>query len=361
MKMVSGIRFGIYSGPFPMLSSMQTKRTGLCAKWLGSDRMLAKRTRVHALTRQGANRKKRGLWYNLTKYRYLHLLAFIPVLYFLVFKYLPMYGIIIAFKNVVYIGSISDLMAQPWVGFENFRRFFSSIYFTRLIRNTVLISGYRILFTFPIPILFAIMLNELRAKRFKRVVQTITYMPHFFSWVIVAGLVSMLLSPTLGPLNELIRQISGESISFLTSPKYFRSVLVVSSVWKELGWNAIIYLAAIAGIDTELYEAAMIDGASRLRQTIHITIPGVASIASIMLILSVGKLFGENFEQIFNMYNTAVYEVADVFETYVYRAGLVEAKYSYTAAIGFFQSVLSLVMVVLANVGAKKMGAEGIW
>lgn len=295
------------------------------------------------------------------KYRYLHLMMLPCILFFLIFKYIPMYGLIIAFKDYDAVGGFWGILSAPWVGLENFRRFFSSIYFGRLLRNTLLISIYRLIFSFPAPIIMAILINEIRNTKFKRAVQTITYMPHFLSWVIVSGLLIVLLSPTSGPVAELYRQLGMEPVTFLSDTRYFRSLLVMSEVWKSVGWGTIIYLAAITGIDQEIYEAATVDGASRIQKIFKITLPQMSDIISIMLILAVGKILDENFEQVFNMYSPAVYEVADVFETYVYRTGILNAQYSYSAAVGVFKSVVSLILVLVSNKIAQMLGNEGIW
>lgn len=295
-----------------------------------------------------------------TKYKWLHLMALPGIVYFLVFKYLPMGGLIIAFKNYKGVGGVAGIFTAEWVGFAQFERFFSSIYFTRLMRNTLLISIYRLIFSFPCPIFLAVLINEITNTKFKRTVQTISYMPHFLSWVVVAGLLSTLLS-TSGPVNEALAALGLDKIYFLSDTRYFRSVLVVSEIWKGIGWGSIIYLAAITGIDPQIYEAAAIDGASRWQRILHITIPSIKETIAIMLILQVGKILNENFEQIFNLYNPSVYEVADVFETYVYRIGLVNQQYSYSAAVGLFKSVISLVLVVTTNRVAKRMGNEGLW
>lgn len=296
-----------------------------------------------------------------TKYKYLHILALPCVLYFIVFKYLPMYGIIIAFKDYSGSGGFWGIIDSEWVGLLQFRRFFNSVYFYRLTRNTLLISGYRLIFGFPMPILLALLLNEIRNIHFKKTVQTITYMPHFLSWVVVAGLVTTFLSPTSGPLNILLKQFGIEPIYFLGEKKYFRSILVISSIWKEIGWSSIIYLAAIAGIDPTLYEAATMDGARKWQKIWHITLPSIKEIIVIFLILAVGRILDENFEQILNLYNELVYEVADVYETYVYRQGLVEGLFAYSAAVNLFKAVISLIMVYGTNKIAKRIGAEGLW
>jgi putative aldouronate transport system permease protein len=272
-----------------------------------------------------------------------------------------MYGVSIAFKNYEPVGGFWGILNSPWVGLDNFRRFFSSIYFGRLLRNTLLISLYRLIFSFPAPIIMAILINEINSTIFKRAVQTITYMPHFLSWVIVSGLLIVLLSPVSGPIKYMADVFGVKPVNFLSDARYFRSLLVASEIWKGVGWGTIIYLAAITGLDQEIYEAATIDGATRIQRIFHITLPQLMPIISIMLILAVGRILDENFEQIFNMYNPSVYEVADVFETYVYRTGIANSQYSYSAAVGLFKSVVSLLIVSLSNKVAHMLGGEGLW
>lgn len=284
------------------------------------------------------------------------------VVYLIMFKYLPMSGLVIAFKNYRGVtNGFAGIFQSPWVGLKNFERFFSSIYFGRLLGNTLLISFYRLVFSFPMPIIFALLLNELNGRVFKRTVQTISYLPHFLSWVVISGLLTALLSTDGGPINALIKSLGGKPIMFLGNERYFRSVLVISGIWQTVGWSSIVYLAAISGLPTEQYESAQLDGATRFQKMWHITLPGIKEIIAIFLILNVGRILDENFEQIYNLYSPAVYRVADVFETYVYRSGIGEAQFSYSAAVGLFKSLASLILVVLTNGAAKKLGSEGIW
>ena len=307
-------------------------------------------------------RKRSGILYFFKKYWMLNLILLPGLIYFVIFKYIPMYGIVIAFKDYQGgSGGFLGMMTADWRGFQYFKMFFGSVYFGRLLRNSLLISVYRLAFSFPAPIILALLLNELRNLRFKRVMQTITYMPHFLSWVVVSSFMIILLSPSSGPINGLLNRMGINSIFFLNDTRYFRSVLVISEIWKSVGWGTIIYLAAITGVDQELYEAARIDGANRWQQTLRITLPGIKETIAILLILAVGRILDENFEQIFNLYSPPVYEVADVFETYVYRQGVLQAQFSYTTAVGLFKSVSSLVLVMTSNFIAKRLGSEGIW
>jgi putative aldouronate transport system permease protein len=297
----------------------------------------------------------------LYRYRFYHLLVLPGLLYFLVFRYLPLFGLVIAFKDYRGMGGVLGIFQSRWVAFLNFTNLFTSHYFWRLMRNTLIISSYRLIVEFPAPILLALLLNEVRFRRFKRVVQTITYLPHFVSWVVIAGLMAMLLSTQNGPVNALIARLGGKPVFFLADTSWFRTILVLSSTWKGVGWSSIVYLAAIASIPLEEYEAAEIEGASRLQKAWFITLPSIAFIIAIFLILRVGSIIEENFDQIFNLYNPAVYEVADVFETYVYRRGIIQSDFSYATAVGLFKSVVSLGLVVAANRGARALGQESLW
>ena len=311
--------------------------------------------------RPAPSRARRFL-HNVTHYRYLHLMVLPGLAFFLLFKYVPMYGIIIAFKNYKgAAGGFSAIMSAPWIGLKNFEIFFNSLYCERVFKNTIYLSLLRLIFSFPAPILLALMINEIRANWFKRTVQTITYMPYFLSWVVVAGLLNTLLSPDNGAINALIKMAGGQPVYFLTSKQWFRPILIISEIWKNIGYGSIVYLAAITGIDQEQYEAARVDGANKLQQIIHITIPALSEIIAIMLILQIGKMFDDNFDQIFNLYSPSVYEVSDVFETYIYRNGIQQSKFSYSAAVGLVKSVLALAMIVFSNKASKKLGAQGLF
>ena len=311
--------------------------------------------------RPAPSRGRRFL-HNVTHYRYLHLMVLPGLAFFLLFKYVPMYGIIIAFKNYKgAAGGFSAIMSAPWIGLKNFEIFFNSLYCERVFKNTIYLSILRLIFSFPAPILLALMINEIRANWFKRTVQTITYMPYFLSWVVVAGLLNTLLSPDNGAINTMIKMAGGQPVYFLTSKQWFRPILIISEIWKNIGYGSIVYLAAITSIDQEQYEAARVDGANKLQQIIHITLPALSEIIAIMLILQIGKMFDDNFDQIFNLYSPSVYEVSDVFETYVYRNGIQQSKFSYSAAVGLVKSVLALAMIVFSNKASKKLGAQGLF
>lgn len=286
-------------------------------------------------------------------------IALIPgIAFLLLFKYTPMYGIVIAFKD---FNIFDGMAASPWVGWKNFDKLFSSSSFMQVFRNTLLISVYKIAFLFPLPIVIAVLLNELRSVVFKRSVQTVIYLPHFLSWVIVSGLFMDLLSTNGGIVNKTIVALGGEPIRFFMDSSIFRTVLVSTAGWKEVGWNTIIYLAALAGIDPGLYEAAKIDGASKWRQIVHITLPGLVPIILLMFILRLGYVLEAGTEQILVMYNPSVYNVADVIGTYVYRIGLGEQDYSFSTAVGVFESVVAFILILSGNGLARKFFGRGIW
>ncbi|WP_020579266.1 ABC transporter permease [Actinopolymorpha alba] len=291
------------------------------------------------------------------RYRWIYALILPTVIYFVLFAYLPMIGLQIAFKDFkVFAG----MWESPWVGLEHFRTMFGSEKFPELIRNTLLISFYRILFGFPVPIIFALLLNEVRRMWFKRGVQTVTYFPHFLSWVVFAGIVINILGPT-GIVNTLLVNTGGDRINFLTNPDSFRAVLVLTGIMKEFGWGAIIYLAALSSIDPELYEAARVDGARKLRQIWHVTLPGLRPVMAVLLVLSLGGLLDAGFDQVFQLQNGAVLEVGDIIDTYVYRAGLLEAQFELATAVGLFKGVVGLAMIVSANWVLRRMGQRSIW
>ncbi|MGQ9630638.1 MAG: ABC transporter permease [bacterium] len=292
--------------------------------------------------------------------RYLFLLLTPIVVWYIVFRYVPIAGSVIAFKDYKYSRGI---WGSAWVGLKHFRMLFQSPEFFRIFRNTVLISIYKLVFAFPAPIALALMLNEVKVATYKRAVQTVTYIPYFISWVVYGGLVATILSPTYGMVNTVMRSLGLKPIFFMADPRLFRSLLVVTSILKESGWGAIIYLAAIAGIDPQLYEAAIVDGANKWQQMWHITLPGISSTVVVLLIIRIGYLLDVGFEQIFVMYNPTVYEVADVIETYTYRVGILQGRFAFTTALGLFKSVLGFCLVIIANQIARKIsgGERGIW
>ena len=297
----------------------------------------------------------------LRRHGFFYLLLAPGILYFFVFHYLPMFGVIIAFKDILPFEGLEGVFRAPWVGLKHFRRFLSSYYFVRLMRNTISISLLRMVFGFPAPIVLALMFNEVRNRKYLRVSQTISYLPHFMSAVILASLVRFIFSVDHGPVNGILEKLGREPVFFLQSPRHFVAILVGSGVWQGVGWGSIIYLAAITGIDQQLYQAAIIDGAGKIRQMLHITLPGISAIISIMLILSVGNILNAGFEQIYLLYSPSVYEVADIIDTYVFRDGIENSNYSFATAVGLFKSVIAVFLIGLTNRIANKLGYEGIW
>lgn len=298
------------------------------------------------------------LWKHVCANKTLYLMLVPGIIYYLIFHYASMGGIIIAFKDFDIFSGIWD---SEWVGLKHFRQLFESDTFFRIFRNSLCISFYKLAVCFPVPIILAIMLNEVRNRFFQRTLQTVVYLPYFLSWVVIAGIVTNLLSPSDGIINVLIKSFGGASVNFLASKEMFRTILVLSDLWHGMGWNTIIFLAALTNIDPELYEAAKVDGAGKLQRIWHITLPGLKSTIIVLLLMKIGNLMNNGFEQIFLLYNPNVYEVADVFETYVYRIGLVEARYDFSTAVGLFKSAVSFVMLVGANRLARLFGERGIF
>ncbi|MCL2833548.1 MAG: ABC transporter permease subunit [Treponema sp.] len=286
-----------------------------------------------------------------------YLLAVLGIAYYIIFHYMPMYGAIIAFKT--YRPSLG-IMGSPWVGFENFISFFKSIYFSRLVRNTVAISVLELIFAFPAPIILALLLNEIRSRSFKRIVQTITYIPHFISIIVVCGMIMDFFSYN-GLINNIITAFGGKPTIFLLDPKYFRPIYVGSGIWQSVGWGTIIYLAALSNIDLELYDAAMVDGAGRLRQAWHVTLPGIIPTIMILLILRIGSLMSVGYEKILLLYNANTYETADVISTYVYRRGLLNGDYSFASAVGLFNSVINFALLISSNKLSNKLTESSLW
>lgn len=281
----------------------------------------------------------------------LYIMVLPLVVYYVVFHYLPMGGLIMAFEN---FKPKLGLWGSPFVGLSNFKDFFSSIYFGRTVTNTLAISGLELLISFPATILFALLLNEIGSQKFKRTVQTISYMPHFISMVVVAGLIMDFCS-SRGLVAQIVSLFTGEAVNLLGKPEYWRPVYIISGLWKELGFGSIIYLAALSGVDQQLYEAAAIDGATRFKQTIHVTLPGIAPTIIIMLILKIGQIMSVGYEKTILLYNPQVYETADIISSYVYRKGLLEFNYGYSTAVGMFNSVINLILLVTANKISRKM------
>ncbi|MBB6732733.1 sugar ABC transporter permease [Cohnella sp. CBP 2801] len=287
----------------------------------------------------------------------LYLFLLPGIAYFIIFKYLPMYGIIIAFQDY---SPFLGIAGSEFVGLKHFVRFFTDDEFVRVFRNTILISLYKLVFGFPVPILLALMLNEVRIRWFNKTMQTLVYIPHFFSWVIFGGIVIQALSPT-GIVNAILHLFGMDPVLFLGHKEYFRSIVVISDILKESGWASIVYLAAIAGVDPTLYEAARMDGAKKWREIWHITLPGIRNTIIILLILRLGSVLELGVQQVFMLYNPLVYDVGDIIDTYVYRVGLTEQKYSFATAVGLFQSVVGLILIYISNGLSKRFGGGGLW
>ncbi|MBO9610991.1 MAG: sugar ABC transporter permease, partial [Paenibacillaceae bacterium] len=279
------------------------------------------------------------------------------LVYIAVFNYVPMYGITIAFKEFNFSKGI---LGSPWVGFDNFDRMFQSG-FSRVLRNTMVISLLKIVCVFGGSILFALLLNEIRGKRFKRLTQNISYLPHFLSWVIIGSILTEMLSPSTGVVNRAIAHFGGTPIYFLADRNWFLAIVVASDVWQSVGWGSIVYLAAIASIDPQLYESAKMDGAGRFRRMFSITVPSIMNVVVIMLLLQVGHILNAGFDQIFNLYNFKVYEVADILDTFAYRIGLEKGDYSLSTAISLFKNVVGLALVLVVNKMANRFGHTGLW
>ena len=302
--------------------------------------------------------KGRHILRDLWRYRFLYLLALPGLLFMVVFRYIPMPGIIIAFQD---FSVAKGFLRSPWLGLENFTRLFSSPDFWVILRNTLTISALGLVFLFPAPIVLALLLNELKSQPFKRGLQTVYYLPHFLSWVIVVSLTYFFLSTEVGVINKAILALGGTKIPFLLDSQYFYPMLIVQGLWKGVGWGTIIYLAAMAGLDPALYEAAQIDGAGKWAQIRHVTIPGIMPTVRILFILNMGGLLSTNFEQVWLMQNAMILDVAEVIDTYVYRTGVTMGQFSYTTAVGLFKSVIGLILILSANWFAKRNGEEGVW
>lgn len=298
------------------------------------------------------------LYKTILKYKFLYALMVPGIIWYIIYRYLPMFGLLIAFKEYNFALGIWN---SPWVGMKYFNYLFSSSEFYTVLRNTVLINIYNLIYGFPAPIILALLLNELKNMLFKRSIQTVIYFPHFLSWVVFGGIIIQFLSPNEGFVNQIIKYFGGEPIFFLTQSQYFRSILVGTNILKEAGWGTIIYLAALASVEQEQYEAATVDGANRWQKLIHITLPGISNVIIIMLILKVGYLLDVGFEQIFIMYNPAVYDVSDVLSTYIYRVGIQDLRFSLTTALGLFQAVIGFLLIYGVNKIAKKHSDVSMW
>nr|WP_254777008.1 ABC transporter permease subunit [Paenibacillus sp. yr247] len=304
------------------------------------------------------SRSKSTTWKKMLQYRYMYVLVLPGLFYFLIFKIVPFWGLAAAFQDY---SPLLGIFHSKWVGFKHFTDLFQYEHFYILFRNTLLINIFSLVFLFPLPILLAVMLNEVRHEVFKRINQSIVYMPHFLSWVIIASLTFFLLSTDIGLVNKAIRGAGNEAIAFMQEPKYFWGLLTIQNMWKDTGWGTIIFLAAIAGVDPSRYEAAVMDGASRMKQIWHITLPAIRPTILILLILKLGHLADVSFEQILLMINPLVLSVGDVFDTYSYQQGILSGQTSVGVAVGMFKGIVGLILVVISNYIVKKLGHEGIY
>ena len=304
-------------------------------------------------------KKRRSFLRRVRKHK-LHLCMIVPVIcWYLLFKYGPLYGVTLAFKE---FRLLQGIFGSPSHGFDNFKRLFESYNFWNVFRNTVTIAAMKFVFGFPAPIILALMINEMRAKRFKRISQTLSYLPHFISWVILAGIFMEILSPSRGPINAILKALGMNTIFFLGDPAWFRPTLVITSIWKGIGWGSIVYLAALGGINEELYDAARVDGCGRFKRILHVTIPGILPVIIIMLILASGDLVSDNFDQVFNLQNDGVINnVGDVLGTYIYRQGIKNLDYSFSTALELFRNIISLILVLTTNKISKLVGEYGLW
>jgi len=296
-------------------------------------------------------------WKNVWKNWQLYLLIFPVIAYYIVFHYVPLYGVQIAFKDFISNLGIWD---SPWVGWKHFERFFNSYYFERLIINTVLIGVLTLLISFPIPIIIALMLNEVQSLRYKKFVQTVLYAPHFLSTVVVVGMLLLFIKPD-GLVNQIIMLFGGTPSDFITRPEWFKPLYIISDVWQTMGWSSIIYIAALAAVDPAQLEAARIDGASRIQRIIHVNIPTILPTIIILFILNAGSVMAVGFEKVFLMQNSLNLSSSDVISTFVYRSGILDAQYSFSAAVGLFNSIINFILLVMVNRVAKKMSETSLW
>lgn len=307
-----------------------------------------------AVLSQRAKELKRAIW----KHRWFYFLLIPPLTYYLIFRYLPIYNAQIAFKD---FRPLLGVEGSPWVWFKNLETFINSFYFSELMVNTIIFSVAKLVFGMPIAIVLAIALYESRFALFRSFVQTVTYLPHFLSWVIMFGILLMVLSPGSGLVNEVIKALGGQPIAFLTAPEWFRQVVIGSDIWKETGWGTILYLAALLGISPELYEAASVDGASRWQRIWHISLPGILPVIVLVTLLRLGNILDAGFQQVFMLYSVPVYSVGDIIDTWVYRSGVLDFQFSLATAVGLFKGVIGLILIITANKVAKQMAQQSLF
>jgi len=325
------------------------------AKWLKKELLLLKQ---EILSLEMKSKRKNKVLKRIIKNYELYIFILPAFLYFIIFHYAPMYGVQIAFKDYI---ATKGIIGSPWAGFKHFNYFFKSYYFGVLMKNTIGISLYSLAVGFPIPIILALLLNELKYERFKKLVQNVTYAPHFISTVVMVGMIVSFLSPESGIVNQVIKAFGGEPIYFMTRSDLFKSIYVWSGIWQNAGWSSIIYLAALSSIDMELHEAAIVDGATRLQRIRHINIPGIMPTVVVLLILNSGSIMNVGFEKIFLMQNSLNLESSDVISTYVYRRGLLNAQYSFSSAVGLFNSVINFMLLVIVNKISKSVNETSLW
>ena len=302
--------------------------------------------------------KKHNFLSNLCIYRSYYLMLIPGILFYVLFHYGPMYGLVIAFQDFYPLKGVSG---SKFVGLKHFKALFSNPFFLSVFKNTLVISFYKLLICFPAPILLCLLLNEVKQPMFKKISQSVSYLPHFISWVVVSGLFTELLSPSRGPINILRSMMGLETIFFVADPRWFRTILVISDLWKSVGWGSIVYLAAVTSIDPCLYEAAQIDGAGRIQRIIHVTIPALAPVFTVMFIMQSGKILNDAFEQVYNFLTPSTYGVGDVISTFVYRMGIQKMQYSFTTAVDLFKNVLSFGLVMLTNYISHKTSEYSLW
>lgn len=302
--------------------------------------------------------RKKGFFQNLLQYKEYYIMLIPGILFFLVFCYGPMYGLLIAFQDYYPLKGIDG---SAFVGLKHFKSLLSNPFFLSVLKNTLVISVYKLLICFPAPIILCLALNEIKSVKFKKVAQSVSYLPHFVSWVVVSGIIIEFLSPSRGPINILLQNLGMDPIFFVGDAKYFRGVLVISDMWKSIGWGSIVYLAAVTSIDPSLYEAAEMDGAGRIRRILHITLPALAPIVTVMLIMQSGKILNDSFEQVYNFLTPTTYGVGDVISTFVYRMGIQNMQYSFTTAVDLFKNIISFGLVVLTNYIARKTNDYALW
>lgn len=310
------------------------------------------------LANVNTKRKSEIIFKRIYRDRQLYLLLIPFLLFYILFVFRPMGSMVIAFKDYsVYKG----IAASPWVGLKHFRNFFESEFFVRVLRNTILISLYQLVIGFPLPIIFALLLNEVTSKKYKRVVQTFSYLPYFISTVVIAGMVTLFLAPSNGIVNIILDKLGMEKIYFLTKPAYFRTIYTFTNVWIGLGYNSVVYISALSGVDQSLYEACTIDGGGKVRQMLSVTIPGILPTIVTMFLIQIGNILNVGYELIIMLYQPVTYETADTISTYVYRIGIEQADYSLSTAVSFFNSIVGLILVVIANYISKKVNDTGLW